>query len=432
MSPIIVGVLGFVVLFALFALGLPIGFGMALVGFAGFSYLVSEGAAIAKMGFVPFNAVASYDTAVLPLFILMAQITFVSGLSGDLYNLAAKWLGRRPGGLAMATAGACAGFAAVSASSLATAATMGLVALPEMKKYKYDPALATGCVAAGGTMGVLIPPSAGLILYGILTEQSIGKLFMAGVIPGILEALFYIGTIYILCRLKPELGPRGPRSTFREKVAALGNCGEIIALVILILGGLFIGWFTPTEAGAVGAFGAIVFSMFRGRLDWGKFRRACFETARMTGMIYLILIGALIFNYFLAVTTIPSWLAGVIEGLPLPPLAIIVLVLIVYIFLGCFVDTLAMILLTIPIFYPLVMGLGFHPIWFGVILVRMSEIALITPPIGMNVYIIAGVAQDVPMETIFKGIFPFLIADTVHVALLLFVPSIVLFLPSIT
>ena len=432
MSPIIIGVIAFVVLFALFALGLPIGFGMALVGFAGFSYLVSQGAAMAKMGFVPFDAVASYDTAVLPLFILMAQITFVSGLSRDLYNLAAKWLGSRPGGLAMATAGACAGFAAVSASSLATAATMGLVAIPEMKKYKYDLALATGCVAAGGTMGVLIPPSAGLILYGILTEQSIGKLFMAGVIPGVLEALFYIITIYILCRLKPDLGPRGPRSSFGEKMAALGNCGEIIGLVILILGGLFIGWFTPTEAGAVGAFGALVFSLFRRRLDWQKFRQACFETARMTGMIYLILIGAFIFNYFLAVTTIPTWLAGVIEGLPLPPLAIIVLVLIVYIFLGCFVDTLAMILLTIPIFYPLVMSLGFHPIWFGVILVRMSEIALITPPIGMNVYIIAGVAPDVPMQTIFKGIFPFLIADTVHVALLLFVPSITLFLPSIT
>ena len=431
MSPIIIGIMAFIVLFTLLAFGLPIGFGMALVGFLGFGYLVSIGAAVAKMGFIPFETVSSYDMAVLPLFLLMAQVTFVTGLGKDLYNLASKWLGHQPGGLAMATTGACAGFSAVSASSMATAATMGLVALPEMEKYRYDPALATGCVAAGGTMGVLIPPSAGLILYGILTEQSIGTLFLAGIIPGILEAVFYIATIYILCLWKPSLGPRGPRVPFKEKLLAFKDCGEIIGLVILILGGLFAGLVTPTEAGAVGAFGAIGFSLFRKRLTWSKLGKACIETVRMAGMIYFIMIGAFIFNYFLAVTTIPTWLAEVIEGLPLPPLAIILLIMMVYLVLGCFMDTLAMILLTIPIFYPLVVGLGFNPIWFGVIMVRMTEIAMITPPIGMNVYIIAGVAPEVPMQTIFKGIFPFLIADTLHVTLLLAVPQVVLFLPSI-
>jgi C4-dicarboxylate transporter DctM subunit len=331
----------------------------------------------------------------------------------------------------MATVAGCAGFAAVSASSIATATTFGLQALPEMKRYNYDPALATGCIAAGGTMGILIPPSGMLIIYGIFTGTSIGRLFSGGMIPGILEAIFYMITIYILCLWKPSLGPRGPSYSFREKIAAFGSCGEIVGLVVLVLGGLIIGWFTPTEAGAVGAFGAIVLSLIRGRLTWSKFKHALAETIKTTGMVYVILIGAFILNYFLAVTTIPFWLADTISALPLPPLAIMAAMIMVYLFLGCIMDAAAMILLTIPVFFPLAMSLGFDPIWFGIIIVRVVEIGMITPPIGVNVYVIAGVAPDVPMQTIFKGIVPFLIADVFHVLLLLFVPAVVLFLPGL-
>jgi C4-dicarboxylate transporter DctM subunit len=431
MSPVIVGLIGFAILFALISIGLPIGVSMAVVGFAGFWYLVSGAAAIVNTVLISFETVHDYSLAVLPLFLLMAHVVFASGLSKDLYNLAAKWLGHQPGGLAMATVGGCAGFAAVSASSVATASTMGLVALPEMKRYKYDPALSTGCIAAGGTIGILIPPSAVLIIYGIITETSIGKLFMAGIVPGVLEALFYIATIYILCLWKPSLGPRGPSSSFKEKIAAFGSCGEIIGLIALVLGGLIIGWFTPTEAGAVGAVGAILFSLIRRRLNWPKFKHAVIETMKTTGMIYLVLIGAFIFNYFMAVTTIPATLADIASGLPLPPLGIMVFVMIVYVFLGCLLDAAAMILLTLPIFFPLATSLGFDPIWFGIIIVRVCEIGMITPPIGMNVYVIAGVAPDVPLTTIFKGIVPFLIADILHVMLLLFVPAVILFLPSL-
>jgi C4-dicarboxylate transporter DctM subunit len=431
MSPITAGFVGLAVLFAFLALGLPIGVGMALVGIAGFWYLVSGTAAITNAGLIAFQTASNYTYAVLPLFLLMAHVCFVSGLGKDLYGIAAKWLGHQRGGLAMATVGGCAAFAAISASSVATAATMGLVSLPEMKRYKYDPALATGCVAAGGSMGILIPPSGVLIIYGILTQQSIGTLFIAGIVPGVLEAVFYIITIYILCLRKPSLGPRGPKYSFIEKVKSFSGTGEVLALIILVLGGLIIGWFTPNEAGAVGAFGAIIITMIRKRLNRHNLGQALLETIKTTGMIYGILIGALIFNYFLAVTTMPSQLAEIIGGLPIPPMGIMGLIIVVYIILGCFFDAMGMVLLTIPILYPLVMSLGFDPIWFGIIIVRVMEMAIITPPIGMNVYIISGVAPDVPLSTIFRGIAPFLVADICEVVLLLFVPAVVLFLPSL-
>jgi C4-dicarboxylate transporter DctM subunit len=431
MSPVAVGVIGFVVLFSFLALGLPIGVGMAVVGFGGLWYLISGSAAIAKLGIIPFEVIANWSLATLPLFLFMAHIVFASGLSRDLYNVAAKWIGHQRGGIAMATVGGCAGFAAVSSSSLATAVTMGLVALPEMKRYKYDPALATGCVAAGGTMGQLIPPSAGLITYGIITETSIGKLFAGGLIPGIIEAVLYMIVIYILCTWKPSYGPRGPSYSLKEKFRSIASCGEIIGLILLVLGGIVLGWFSPTEAGAIGAFGAIVFSLFRRRLNWEKFKYALVETMKTTGMLYGILIGAFVFKYFMAVTTIPFVLADFIGGLNLPPLAIMALIMVVYLFLGAIMDALTMILLTIPIFFPLAMSLGFDPVWFGVILVGMTEIGLITPPIGMNVYAISGIAPDVPVTTIFKGVIPFLIADFCRMTLYLLVPAVVLFLPSI-
>ncbi len=430
MSPVLVGILGFIVLFSLLALGLPIGAGMALVGFVGTWFLISDVAAFTKLAVVPFQTVTDYSLAVLPLFILMAQVVFVSGMGRDLFNLASKWLGHKRGGVAMAAVAGSGVFAAVSASSIATATTMGLVSIPEMRRLKYDPALATGAVAAGGTMGVLIPPSGALIIYGILTETSIGKLFAAGIIPGILEALFYILVIGILCWWKPKLGPPAEKAPLGEKIKSLGGCGEIVALIIFVLTGLIIGWFTPTEAGAVGAFGAIIMCTLRGRLTWDSFKTAIVETLKTTGMIYGILIGALIFNVFVAASTIPYVLSEFIGNMALPPHAILVMVLVLYFFLGCFLDVAAMTVLTIPIFFPLVVSLGFNPIWFGIIFVRMAEIAMITPPIGMNTFVIAGVVKEmgIPMETVFKGIIPFLIADFLHVTLLILFPSLSLFL----
>ncbi|MFC1901626.1 TRAP transporter large permease [Chloroflexota bacterium] len=430
-SPIVIGLIGMGILFLLLAMGMPVGFAMFITGFVGFAYLTSTGSALTKLAIVPFRTISSYHLAVIPLFIFMAHICFSAGLSRDLYELAYRWMGRLPGGLAIATIGACAVFAAVSASSVATAVTMGLVALPEMKKYNYDPKLATGAVAAGGTMGSMIPPSAGLILYGIIAEVSIGRLFMAGVIPGLIEAVFYTILILMLCKFNPKLGPRGPSFSFKEKLAPIGRCGEIMALIALVLGGLFVGWFTPTEAGAVGAFGAIAFSMVRKRLSWQRFKAASLETAKTSGMIYAMLIGAMTMNYFLAVSRIPTELAGFVSGLPLTPLGVMAIIMVVYFVLGCFISSLAIILLTIPIFLPLVLHLGFDPIWFGIMITLMGEIAKITPPVGINVYAIAGVAKDVPMETIFKGIMPFVVVDMFRAALLLFVPQLALFLPGL-
>ncbi|WP_300458139.1 TRAP transporter large permease [Desulfobacula sp.] len=433
MSPVLIGIIAFVVLFSLLAFGVPIGAGMALVGFTGLWFLISDVAAFTKLAVVPFQTITDYSLAVLPLFLLMAQVVFVSGMGRDLFNLASKLLGHRRGGVAMAAVAGSGIFAAVSASSIATATTMGLVSIPEMQRLKYNPALATGAVAAGGTMGVLIPPSGALIIYGILTETSIGKLFAAGVIPGILEALFYIAVIAILCWWKPNWGPRAEKAPFSERIKAFSKCGEMIVLIVFVLSGLIIGWFTPTEAGAVGAFGAIIMCLVRGRLNWEKFKQAIMATLKTTGMIYGILIGALIFNYLVAASTIPYVLADTIGGLPLPPYAILALVLVLYFFLGCFLDVAAMTVLTIPIFFPMVMELGFNPIWFGIIFVRMAEIAMITPPIGMNTFVIAGIAREmgIDMTTVFKGILPFLIADFLHLFLLILFPGISLYLVSI-
>jgi C4-dicarboxylate transporter DctM subunit len=430
MSPPIIGLIGFIVLFVLFIFGMPVGIGMGLVGFAGLLYFLAKPAAFAMLAFTPYETVASYSLSVLPLFLLMAHVTFASGMTKDLYNLAAKWLGHQPGGIGIATIGACGVFAAISASSIATATTFGLVAYPEMKRFKYNPALATGSIAAGGTMGVLIPPSGVLIIYGIITETSIGKLFIAGIIPGIIEAVLYIIVIYILCTWKPSYGPRGPSFSFKEKVMAFGSCGELLGLIALVLGGLMIGWFTPTEAGAVGAFGAIIFSLFRRRLNWPKFKQALIETMLTTGMVYFILIGAFILNYFMVLTSLPVWLSDFVGGLSLPPLAIMGLIILVYVFLGCIMDAMGMVLLTMPVFYPLVLSLGFDPIWFGIIIVAVMEMAAITPPIGINLFVIAGITQE-PLQTVYKGVIPFIIADSIRIAIYLFVPAVILFLPQL-
>jgi tripartite ATP-independent transporter DctM subunit len=431
MNPIATGIVGICILLTLMFAGMRIGFAMLLVGSIGFFCLVRLSGAIHVLASVPYGLISNYDYCVLPLFLLMGTIILNAGFGGTLFRLANAMLGRLPGGLAIATIFACGIFSAISSSSIACALTIGLIAIPEMRKYKYDSALAAGSVAAGGTLDILIPPSGLFIIYGIITEQSISKLFIAGMIPGIILALMFIVVIYIWVRLNPTLAPPGSSTTFREKMTALGECTEILMLCILILGGLIVGWFTPTEAGAIGASGAIVFSLIRKRLTWQGFKDSVIDTMRNTGMIFIIVIGALVFNTFLAVTTIPMELADWVSGLALPPVSIIVIILLMYILLGTFLDELSMILLTLPIFYPVVTRLGFDPIWFGVAVVLVVEMGMISPPVGMTMFVVKGIAPDIPMQTIFKGVLPFVIAVAVMMALLVVFPRMALFLPEL-
>jgi C4-dicarboxylate transporter DctM subunit len=431
MTPELTGILGIVILLILIFLRVPVGFAMTFVGFAGFAYLVGLDAAFGILRNVPYTSVASYSLSVVPLFVLMGAFTLHAGLSQDLYATAQKWLGHLHGGLSMATVAGCAGFAAISGSSMATAITMGRVVLPEMKRYNYDPALATGSIAAGGTIGILIPPSVTLVVYGIITETSIGKLFLAGFIPGVLEAVFYIITIYIVCKLKPSWGPRAPKVSLTEKLISLKNTWAVLLLFLLVIGGIYLGIFSPTEAGGVGAFGAFAFALGRRKLGWKEFKQSIIDTAGMTAIIFTILIGAYLLTYFMAVSRLPIELSEAIGSLQMNNYLLLVCIMVFYIFLGCFLDVMAMIMLTIPIFFPLIQSMGFSTIWFGILVVRIVEIGLITPPIGMNVYIIKSVAKDVPMEKIFKGIIPFLASDVLHVVLLVAFPAISLFLPSL-
>jgi tripartite ATP-independent transporter DctM subunit len=432
MTPITTGIVGAAGLIVLMFMGMPIGFVMLATGFVGFAYIVSLSGAYQVLFSVPYTLVTSYDYAVLPLFLLMAEICMAAGMGQSLYRLVYAWIGRIRGGLAIATLGACAFFAAASASSIATAATIGLVALPEMRKYKYDVGVATGCLAAGGGLGILIPPSGVLIMYGIMTQQSISKLFVAGLVPGILLTLMFMVMIYIRARFKPELAPAGPKTTMKEKLVATTESIEMIVLLVLVILGLIIGWFTPTEAGAAGALGAIVLSLLRRRLTWAGFKKALVDTLRTTGMIFVILMGALVFNSFLAVSTIPMELAGWVSGLGLSPIVVMIIILIVYLLLGTFIDEVSMVLLTIPVFFPLIVELGFDPIWFGVIIVMVVELGMISPPVGMTLYVIKGIAPDIPIGTIFLGVIPFLIVDLILVALLIAFPVIATFLPSIS
>jgi tripartite ATP-independent transporter DctM subunit len=431
MTPVIIGYIAIALLLILIFSGVHIGLAMGVIGFLGIVYINSLGAGLMVLRTVPFTTFSNYGLSVIPLFILMGVICFHAGISRELYVGVHKWLGHLKGGLAMASVGACAFFAAVSGSSLATAATMGTVALPEMRRYKYDDSLATGAIAAGGTMGILIPPSVPLVIYGILTNQSIGKLFLAGFIPGILEAVFYIITIAILCRFKPDWGPPGPKTRFVDKVGAIKSTWAVLILFPLVIGGIYLGVFSPTEAAGVGACGAFIIAMIRRRLSWSNLKNGLIETVKTTSMIFIILLGAMILGYFLAVTRLPFELAEMAEGLPVSRYVILIFVMVIFLFLGCVMDSLAIIILTIPIFFPLIDKLGFDAIWFGILVVRAAEIGLITPPVGLNVFIIKGIAKDVPMYTIFRGIVPFLIADLFEVALLMAVPQISLFLPSL-
>jgi C4-dicarboxylate transporter DctM subunit len=416
MEPVTVGYIGVALLILLLFSGLHIGIVMGVLGFAGMVYLVGWDAGLGILKTVPYTTWAGFDFSVIPLFILMGEFCFHGDISNNLFSAAHKFLGSLRGGLAMATIGACAAFAAVSGSSVATAATMGTVVLPEMKKYNYDSALATGTLAAGGTIGILIPPSVIMVIYGMITEQSIGKLFLAGFIPGILQAIMFILMIAFLCWRNPKLGPAGPRFTWLEKIKSLRSTWIVILLFLLVIGGINLGWFSPTEGAGIGAMGAFVFAVSRKKLGWKQFKESVFSTVKTSSMIFFILLGATILGYFFAVTRLPNE------------------IVLVYLFLGCVMDSTAMILLTVPILFPLmcgVGGLGFDPIWFGIMIVIVVEMGLITPPVGMNVFVIKGMAKDVPTYTIFRGIIPFLIMDVVEIAILTAFPVIVLWLPNV-
>ena len=435
MSPTLIGIIGILVMVIVFLSRMPVAFVMAMIGYLGFSIMISGQGGLSLLSRAVYDVFSSYGLTTIPLFIFMGQLAFNCGISHRLYDTGYKFLGSTRGGLAMATVSACTAFGAVCGSSPATAATMATVGLPEMKRYKYADELATGAVASGGGLGMIMPPSIVLIVYGILTEQSIGKLFVAGIIPAILVTILFIISIYIKCRLNPEQGPAGERFTWGQKMKSLLGMGETLAVFVLVIGGLFIGLFTPTEAAAVGAFGVLAVSLIRRQLTWEGFVKSLYETLRTSCMVMMLIAGAVIFGKFLAVTRIPFDMATWVGGFDLPPYMILTVVVLIYFFGGCFMDALALVMLTVPIFYPLVTGLGYDPIWFGLIIVMVTEMGVITPPVGINVYVVYGVAKnvigEVPLESIFKGILPFLLAVIVGIIILMIFPQIILFLPNL-
>jgi len=430
MSPTLIGIIGFIILLILIFSQMPVGFAMAIVGFCGFAFIVSWDAAMSLMVRDFFEVFSSYNLTVIPLFVLMGQIAYHAGISSRLFHVAYRFIGHWPGGMAIATIGACAGFSAICGSTNATAATMTAVTLPEMRKYNYDDGLAAGVIAAGGSLGILVPPSVIFIIYGIMTEQSIGKLFMAGVLPGILLTFLFIVSIIITTQLNPKLAPRGPKTGWKDKLNSLSGLVETLILFVMVMGGLFIGFFTPTEAGGMGAFGALLIALIRQNIRFSGMVQALFETTRISCMIMIIVAGATIFGHFLAITRIPYDIAGWVAGFQMPPYCIMGIIILVFLLGGCFIDSLALIMLTVPIFYPVVQSLGYDPMWFGVMIVLVTQIGVITPPVGINVYVVSGVAKDIPLQVIFKGVIPLLIALLLCTLLMIPFPQIALFLPQ--
>ena len=431
MSPTAVGIIMLVILLGVMLLRImPIGTAMALLGFLGFAYLGSFQAASYTAVSDFYSTFTNYNFTVIPLFIFMGKILFNAGIGRKLYDLAYKWLGHLPGGLAIATVGGCAGFAAISGSAIATAATLGSVSLGEMRRYKYDMALATGSVAAGGTLGVLIPPSVTFIIYGLLVEESIGKLFIAGILPGLLLTGLFMLTIYVQVVLSPSMTLKPElKITWKERIRSLTNVAETLMLFVLVIGGLFAGLFTPTEAAAIGAFGALVITTIRGQIKWDGIIKSFFEALRTACMVMVIIAGATVFNHFIAITNIPFALADWISSLTVHRMIVMIFIAIMYLIGGCVVEALPLILLTVPIFFPVVQALGFDPIWFGVLIVVVGQIGMISPPVGINCFVVAGVAKDVPLQTIFKGVFPFILAMLICTLILMIFPQIALFLP---
>ncbi|MFC1534684.1 TRAP transporter large permease [Thermodesulfobacteriota bacterium] len=431
MSLTVIGILGIILLLVLLFSNMPVGFVMGVVGFLGFSYIRGLGPGLSIVAKDIFEIFSSYGLTVVPLFVFMGQLSFYSGISRRLYESAYVLLGSQKGGLAMATVGACAGFSAISGSTNATAATMATVTLPEMKRYGYDMGLATGTVAAAGSLGILIPPSTIFIIYGILTEQSIGKLFAAGIFPGILLSLLFIGVIYLRVLRNPSLAPPGPKTSLKKKFRSFVGVIETIILFGMVMGGIFFGICTPTEAAALGVFFTLLMALIRRQLSWEGFAKSIADTTRTSCMIMVIVAGATIFGHFMAITRVPFEISAWVGNLPLPNFVIMIVIILIYLFGGCFMDAFAMVMLTIPIFFPVALALGYDPIWFGVVIVLVSEMGVITPPVGINVYVVYGVAKDVPLEVIFRGVLPMLLALLLCNLIILFFPQIALFLPGL-
>ena len=426
-----VALIGFVALLALVFLRLPIAFAMGLVGFVGFGLLVNFKASLAMVGRLVIDTGQDYGLSVVPLFILMGLFVNRAGLSQALYRASYAMLGHRRGGLAMATIVACGGFSAICGSSLATAATMSKVAMPPMRQYGYADTLASASIAAGGTLGILIPPSVILVIYGLLTEQSIGKLFIAGIIPGLLGILFYLGAVWFVVARNPKAGPAGERFELAEKLAALRGVWAVLLLFVVVIGGIYGGVFTPTEAAGVGAGGAFLIALARQALSIKSLFEVLIDATRTTAMLFAVLFGALIFSNFINRAGLPTALLELVASLDVTPLTVMLLILLIYIVLGCVFESLSMLLLTVPIFFPLVAELGFDLIWFGIIVVVVTEISLITPPVGLNVFVLKGVLGDISTGTIFRGVTPFWIADIVRLALLVLFPALSLMLPGL-
>jgi tripartite ATP-independent transporter DctM subunit len=427
----LVGIIGIVILLlVLFLLGMPVGFAMAVVGFCGFWYVVSFKAAINMVGADIWATFSSYGLTVVPLFVFLGYLAFNSGIAERLYNSAYKWVGHWRGGLAIATIGADELFAAICGSNTATAATMGKVALPQMQKYGYDNMLSSGTVVTGGTLGTVMPPSVVLIIIGLQTEQSIIKLFLAGILPAVLLGILFVLTIFILCRIKPNYGPAGPKTSFAEKIRSLTGVIEAVTIFALVIGGLYAGWFTPTEAGAVGVFFTLCVTVPFGRLSLKGLFSSIKDTLKISCMVFFLVTGAIIFGRFLAVTRLPFELADFAASLQVSPYLILTIVLFIYFVGGCFIDSLGFLVLTIPIFFPLGLALGFDPIWYSIILTMVTTMGAITPPVGVNIYVVKALAPEIELSTIFKSVSFFLIACVVCIIILTIFPQIALFIPG--
>lgn len=432
MSPAVIGIMGIaVLLLMLFFLGIPVGFAMGIVGFCGFCYVISFQAGLNMLSAVLWETFSKYGLTVIPLFIFMGQIAFYSGVNEKLYNAAYKWVGQVRGGIAMATIMACSAFAAICGSNAATAATMTTVALPQMNKFNYEPKLSTGAIACGSTLGVVIPPSVVLIVIGLSTEQSIARLFYGGIGAGVVLALLLVLSVYVICLRHPDWGPVGPASTVVEKLRSLTGAFEMVVLFLLVMIGLYFGFFTPTEAGAVGSMFALLISLIQRKLSWKGFIASVTDTIRVSCMVIVIVAGAMIFGKFLAVTRIPFDIADWVVNLPVPGIVIMAIIFFIYIVGGAVMDALALLLITIPIFFPVAAKLGYDPIWFGVTITVVTTLGAVTPPVGATTYVVGGMAKDVPLQDVFKGVAYFLPAYLLCILILMIFPGIILFLPSL-
>src|SRR6186997_100205 len=430
MSTDTVAILGFVALFALMLLRVPVGMAMGLVGISGFSYLVGGAPALKLVGQTSMRTVTDYTFGVIPMFLLMGAFVTSSGMSRELFRTANNFVGHLRGGLGIATVAACGGFAAICGSSVATAATFSTVAYPEMRRYGYPQSFATGVIAAGGTLGAMLPPSTVLAVYGLITQQDIGKLFQAGILPGLLAMAMYMMTIAVICRVRPNLLPTVPKASWQERLAGLQDVWAPVLLFVLVIGGLYGGVFTPTEAGGVGASGAFLLGVLRGRLDGKAIRASLLQATRTAAAVFTVLIGALLFGYFLTITQVPQKVTEFLTGLGIGNYGVLALIMLMYLVLGCLMDALAMIILTVPIIFPVIRELGFDPIWFGVIIVMTVELGLIHPPVGMNIFVIKSVIEDAKISTIFYGVMPFIITDLLRLVILIAFPILATWLPS--